>query len=276
MNIFSQSSFLPRVRMQTSTTSLSMGETMRLTYQEGGVTGFYRGIQSPLSGLLIMNGLLFFGYGTARRFLGDKPGAPLIVSQLATAGAMAGVTVTLAECPVDFLKTQLQMNSAQYKGFVDCARTIVQSRGPLGIFQGFAATMMRNIPGNFLWYGGFELTRELMLQDGQSRSDLGIMKTALAGAVGGVVYWTTFPIDAIKSTVQSDHFDPAKRKYKGTLDAARQMYKRAGTKAFTRGFTPAILRTIPASAATFVVYDIVLRKLTGEADVDDLGVKIVV
>ena len=36
----------------------------------------------------------------------------------------------------------------------------------------------------------------------------------LLGGLGGVFYWLTiFPIDVIKSTMQTDNIDPAKRKF---------------------------------------------------------------
>lgn len=260
--------------MQTSSEYNTMMETMRAIYKDGGITSFYRGIQSPISGLLLMNGLLFFGYGTARRALGETKQTPLTVQQLATAGGLAGITVTFAEGPVDFLKTQLQVNSSRYTGFFNCASTILRKRGPMGIFQGFWPTLARNVPANFLWYGGFEMVRELMLKPGQKRSDLGIMKTSLAGACGGLCYWLMYPIDVVKSTVQSDHYDPAQRKYGSSMDAARAVYKRAGIKGFFRGLPVCMLRTMPASAATFAVYDITLRHLTGDEDVPDLGSKI--
>jgi solute carrier family 25 carnitine/acylcarnitine transporter 20/29 len=71
----------------------------------------------------------------------------------------------------------------------------------------------------------------------------------LAGACGGVGYWAScYPIDIIKTTIQSDHPDPSKRRYKGVVDAARQIQAEFGIKGFFRGFTPAIARSIPANA----------------------------
>lgn len=49
----------------------------------------------------------------------------------------------------------------------------------------------------------FSGTRELLKNPGQSKEDIGFLKTMVAGAVGGLVLWTViFPTDVIKSRVQ--------------------------------------------------------------------------
>jgi solute carrier family 25 carnitine/acylcarnitine transporter 20/29 len=55
--------------------------------------------------------------------------------------------------------------------------------------------------------------------------------------------------------VQSDHPDPAKRRYKGSLDATRKIYAEGGAKAFFRGISPCLVRAIVANAALFAVYE---------------------
>lgn len=46
-------------------------------------------------------------------------------------------------------------------------------------------------------------TRVLLAEPGQSKDDIGFVKTMIAGAVGGLVLWTIiFPSDVIKSRMQ--------------------------------------------------------------------------
>lgn len=46
-------------------------------------------------------------------------------------------------------------------------------------------------------------TRELLRKPGQSKDDIGLLRTMIAGAAGGVVLWTViFPSDVIKSRIQ--------------------------------------------------------------------------
>ena len=117
-----------------------------------------------------------------------------------------------------------------------------------------------------------------MIGPGQRPSDLGLLQTSLAGAAGGVSYWLLmYPSDVIKSSIQSDHYDPAQRQYTGMAQAARTIYRRGGMAAFYRGYGVCLLRTIPASAATFVTYAYVMRHLTGASlDDEELTTRIVV
>ena len=59
------------------------------------------------------------------------------------------------------------------------------------------------MPGYFFFFGGYEVTRELLRKPDESRNDIGWQKTMVAGAVGGSVLWLViFPADVIKSRIQ--------------------------------------------------------------------------
>ncbi len=71
-----------------------------------------------------------------------------------------------------------------------------------------------------------------------------------------MMFWlTTYPIDVVKSSLQADHPDPAQRKYKGFMDAVRQIQRSQGTAGFFRGFAPCMLRSFPANAVCFLAYE---------------------
>lgn len=53
------------------------------------------------------------------------------------------------------------------------------------------------------YYDIFPGARELLRKPGQSKDDIGFVKTMIAGAIGGMVLWTViFPSDVIKSRIQ--------------------------------------------------------------------------
>lgn len=59
------------------------------------------------------------------------------------------------------------------------------------------------MPGYFFFFGGYEVTRELLAGNGQSKDQIGWQKTMIAGAVGGTVLWLViFPADVVKSRIQ--------------------------------------------------------------------------
>lgn len=209
-----------------------------------------------------MNASLFAAYSAAKRLVGETPQTPLSNGQVWMAGFIAGNAIAFIEGPVDFFKCQLQVRGDQYSGFLNCTSSIIRERGVLAAYQGIGPTLIRNGIGNAAWYGMYDWARELQCREGQSKSSLAAHQTVIAGGVAGLAYWiSTYPVDVIKSTVQGDHPDPTKRRYKGMMDAGRQIVAEHGIKGLFRGFTPCITRAVPANAATFLAYEIARKHL---------------
>lgn len=82
-------------------------------------------------------------------------------------------------------------------------RNILREQGIRGLFVGLTSTIVREMPGYFFFFGGYEVTRELLAKPNQKRDDIGWQKTMVAGAVGGTVLWLViFPADVVKSRIQ--------------------------------------------------------------------------
>jgi solute carrier family 25 ornithine transporter 2/15 len=72
----------------------------------------------------------------------------------------------------------------------------------------------------------------------------------VSGAFGGVCLWTAiFPADVIKSRVQIQGI--SRSMFAVGIDIVRT----EGPLALYRGLTPAVYRTIPATAVLFLVYE---------------------
>lgn len=84
--------------------------------------------------------------------------------------------------------------------------------------------------------------------------------TVLGGGAAGVCYWLScYPIDVIKNRIMAD--DAVRPRYRGMLDAARQIYAESGVRGFFRGFSPCAMRAVPANAACFLAYEGVMKLL---------------
>jgi solute carrier family 25 carnitine/acylcarnitine transporter 20/29 len=80
-----------------------------------------------------------------------------------------------------------------------------------------------------------------------------------------VAYWVTaYPLDIIKSAIQTDSIWPEARKYSGWSDAASKLWKEGGVKRYTAGLAPALLRSFPANAAGFALYEATKKALEPE------------
>lgn len=72
-------------------------------------------------------------------------------------------------------------------------------------FTGLQPLLYREIPGYFVFFGVYELTRELFTPAFKTKDDIGVVKTAVAGGFGGIASWCfVFPADVV---VRYFHFN---------------------------------------------------------------------
>lgn len=87
-------------------------------------------------------------------------------------------------------------------------------------------------------------------KDGASQK----LAALLAGSIAGLAYWVpVFPCDNIKTRIQSDSLE--KPKYKGFFNCLAVTIKECGIKGIYRGLLPCALRSMPANAAGFLVFE---------------------
>jgi len=58
---------------------------------------------------------------------------------------------------------------------------IIRQEGIQAMFRGLTPTLVREMPGYFFFFGGYELSRSMMCQPGQSKDDIGKQKTFCIG-----------------------------------------------------------------------------------------------
>lgn len=75
----------------------------------------------------------------------------------------------------------------------------------------------------------------------------------VAGGSAGFMYWLLFyPLDVIKSAIQTDAFAKGQRRFCGVRDAAKQLYAEGGIARFYKGLTPCLIRSVPANAVMLI------------------------
>lgn len=161
------------------------------------------------------------------------------------------------------MQTQSHHQPAQFTSTLNCVQQIYSKFGIQGIYKGQVTTMMREWQG----YGAYFMLYEYLMQR-QRGSDVPTWKVMMFGALSGYAMWIPiFPLDSIKSRLQTDHLDITKRQYRGFVDCFQQTMKRDGIRGFYRGFVPCLLRAAPVNgrwmcssfphllAATFVAYE---------------------
>lgn len=104
---------------------------------------------------------------------------------------------------------------------MDITRNILRTEGTRGLYRGLTTTLLRECPGYGFFFGGYELTRSLLIKENEKKTDIGkrssimnnllfnpffpigFVRTWISGGMAGICFWIfMFPIDAIKSRVQ--------------------------------------------------------------------------
>ncbi|KAG2197734.1 hypothetical protein INT47_010670 [Mucor saturninus] len=260
-----------KVRLQTQSTAnplyTGMMDCVNKTRAKEGFGGFYKGTMTPLVGIGACVSIQFVVLEAMKRHFSAVNGRSdfLTNGQLYLAGAASGVANSFVSGPVEHIRTRLQVQTGTgYSGPIDCIRQIYRSHGISGIYKGQAVTMAREFQGYGAYFLAYEyLVQEAMKKDNlQKRSDLPTWKVcAFGGAAGYAMWFTIYPIDAIKSKLQTDGFTTETRKYSSALDCARKIFATEGAAGFFRGIGPCLLRAAPVNAATFMGFEMAMRVL---------------
>lgn len=261
-----------KVMLQTQSTAVS-GKTYYRgaihclidTFQNKGIRGLYKGLSSPLLGTMAENAVLFWAYGNIKRALGETPENELSLLYLALAGGSAGAFTPLVNTPVELVKCRLQVqnsssgNFRRYSGPIDVIIQTIKREGIIkGLYKGNTATLLRETPGNFVWYGLYEGTCKYMTPVGGSKKDLGLSVHLLGGAISGIGYWTAFyPADTVKSLIQTSP-EYAKKSF---VEALALVYRNQGVQGLYRGWGVTVTRAAPAHAIIFAVYEYTMKSL---------------
>lgn len=134
---------------------------------------------------------LFGAFGSSKRWLAtnaDGSTRPLRTADYYKAGAITGFIAAFTEGPIDFYKSQIQVQIIRsksdpaykppYTTVSACVRATLRENGFKGPFQGLGATILRNTPANAVYLGTFEVLK------GQAAKRLGC-KVTLKGAQRG-------------------------------------------------------------------------------------------
>jgi len=231
-----------------------------------GIAGFYKGVLSPLSGQMFLNATQFFAWGQSIKFVSNgKPKELLTTEDYIKAGIFTGIACALVENPIDFFKSQLQVQIFKekplYTTVPQAVKYVIRNYGFFGAYQGISATIIRNLPFRSSYFGTYETILK-SISPKTRRDEVPFYKILFAGGMAGACQWfICYPLDVVKSSMQADHPDKKLRKYKNWLDCVKKLYSLGGWRSFTRGFSACMLRSFPANAACLTLYELTLDVL---------------
>ncbi|KAF9435056.1 Mitochondrial carrier protein ymc2 [Entomortierella beljakovae] len=179
------------------------------------------------------------------------------------AGNASTIATTGGSTAVKAVAESSAKNALFFTGPIDAIQKIYAQHGLRGLYKGQLVTMVREFQGYGAYFAAYEyLVQRAMRLENKERSELSTVKFVAYGACAGYAMWTTiYPIDIIKSKLQTDGFTSSTRQYSSAIDCARQTLAKEGIAGFFKGFAPCILRAAPANAVTFLGFEMAIRLL---------------
>jgi len=177
-------------------------------------------------------------------------------------GALTGCVSAVAICPAEVIKVRLQMSTARKRlSPVTATVNLVRQSGPLGLFKGLGALLLRDVPFYFLFFGAMEsfwdhfdpARSEVSCSGDEPVPEPSLLMSAIGGGLAGSFAWAVvFPIDVAKTRQQ---YSAGKFGIKQTLS---EIIEKEGLTGLYRGWTPAVVRALPANGS--LVFGVHLAK----------------
>jgi hypothetical protein len=265
--------------MQTSTGNVSATSF-------GGVASLYRGISAPLSSAAGINAIIFSSYGASSRlydqYLETSSSQNLLHDSTLKAfscGAFAGLIQGLIVCPMEHVKCRIQIQHGKgaadnlYKGPTQAIRSIVGSHGIHGLYRGWWATAWREVPAFGMYFSIYDILKDrtnsfLAKQAGIEETGNTFPQhshawfaSAISGGITGALTWgVIYPIDIIKTRIQTAPLDTPKEDLR-IINVARTIVRDHGWRHLFRGLNITLIRAFPVNGIIFPVYEFCLMHL---------------
>ncbi|KAG0282400.1 hypothetical protein BGZ96_000521 [Linnemannia gamsii] len=249
--------------------------------EEGVSRGLYSGLAPAMTGSLPGTTLYFGTYEYTKRTL-TAAGCPDTLAHLA-GGSIGDFFASFIYVPSEVLKTRMQLQGRynnpsfisgyNYKNTWHALQMIVKYDGVAALYQGYRATLMRDVPFSALQFAFYEKFKaEARKWEARPDGQMSLhIETACGGVAGGLAGFLTTPLDVMKTLLQTQVKKPTSSSTSiaaGTVAASNQKYyvgiwdglkwnlKHHGViGGLFRGVGPRVFWTSLQSAIMFVFYE---------------------
>lgn len=129
---------------------------------------------------------------------------------------------------------------------------ILEKDGVLGLYAGYSATLLRNLPAGVLSYSSFEYLKAAVLIK-KNKSNLDPVESVFCGALAGAISASlTTPLDVVKTRLMTQIHGEI---YGGVIVTVKQILMEEGWVGFTRGMGPRVLHSACFSAIGYFAFE---------------------
>lgn len=134
---------------------------------------------------------------------------------------------------------------------------ILENDGVLGLYAGYSATLLRNLPAGVLSYSSFEYLKAAVLSK-TTQTHLEPFQSVLCGALAGAISASiTTPLDVVKTRLMTQGSSKAAAGvvYYGVSDTVKRILVEEGWVGLTRGMGPRVLHSACFSALGYCAFE---------------------
>ncbi|KAF9609134.1 hypothetical protein IFM89_013388 [Coptis chinensis] len=227
------------------------------TFQAKGILGFYSGISAVIVGSTVSSAIYFGTCEFGKSFLSKFSGYPSVLIP-PTAGAMGNIVSSAVMVPKELITQRMQASVVGRSWQV--LLSILQKDGILGLYAGYTATLLRNLPAGVLSYSSFEYLKAAVLAK-TKKGHLEPFESVCCGALAGAISASlTTPLDVVKTRLMTQAQVEVGTKiaanvYGGVTSTVKQILLEEGWVGFTRGMGPRVLHSACFSALGYFAFE---------------------
>ncbi|EPZ32410.1 mitochondrial folate transporter-like protein/carrier [Rozella allomycis CSF55] len=258
-----------RYQLNEKTRNTGIRNNIKNIYMQNGIiNGLYRGLPANIMGSTFSWGLYFLGYEYLKKQVSNYRGQLSSIDYL-FCSAVAGTCTASITNPFWMVKTRVcgqdYNNPNSYKStlgtrfliqILDAFRRIFVEEGVRGFYRGFLAGLLGVSHGavHFMVYENLKKMRKKLRQT-ETPDTIEVMVMSLISKI--TASSTTYPYQVIRSRIQNRIDNEAR-----IMTVAYNIYSKEGLLGFFKGLAPGILRVLPATCITFVLYERIIQALT--------------
>ncbi|XVF37134.1 hypothetical protein REPUB_Repub19eG0119600 [Reevesia pubescens] len=245
-----------KTKMQTKGASEIYANTfdaIAKTFQTKGILGFYRGVSAVIVGSTASSAVYFGTCEFGKSILSKLDYPALLIPP--TAGAMGNIVSSAIMVPKELI-TQRMQAGAKGRSWEVLLR-ILEKDGILGLYAGYSATLLRNLPAGVLSYSSFEYLKAAVLSK-TNQTNLEPIQSVCCGALAGAISASvTTPLDVVKTRLMTQvHGNKvAAAMYSGVNATVKQILKEEGWIGLTRGMGPRVVHSACFSALGYFAFE---------------------
>ena len=262
------------VRQADPKNFIGIGPTILAIVRKRGPTALYAGIAPALLGSALSSALYFGFYEFAKHQISQaSPGAfrnPNTRMPLTAVSAACGnVASSILFVPKEVVKQRMQ-SGVDSGRFLGAAAGLIRTAGISGLYRGYKATLLRNIPSTMIKFATYEELKLILarMKGSDKPQTLSTAEVITAASLSGVISSAiTTPMDVLKTRFATGQLKP------GTpiLPAVKQIVQQDGIAGLYVGFRPRTLWAALFAAIGFTTYEMCKKWALGTSPLERIS-----